>query len=62
MLRRCAVGIRLWVYPESAKPAMLLDFRELRYDPCIMLRGTPASENALTDRLSIRFSWPTVLT
>jgi hypothetical protein len=27
--------------------AALLVFRESRYDPCVILRGTPASENAL---------------
>jgi len=56
MLRRSTSGIRLWLYRESSKLALLLVFRELRYDACVILRGTPRVGNALTERLSIRFT------
>jgi hypothetical protein len=48
MLLRPTEGIGLWLYRTSFPGfEALLDFRESRYDVCIILRGTPAPENAL---------------
>jgi len=55
MLPPPPAGIGLRLYPTPVKGcAVLLVFRESRYDVCVILRGTPAFENALTNYLSVR--------